>query len=111
LRTLFRQDWHVYSKRPFGGAEQALCYLGHYTHRVAISNHRLLSWADGKVTFRGRDSAPNHEPKLMTLALDEFLRRFLLRCPKALSASAISVSSPTAGVPLSCRFAFNCSAR
>ena len=78
LRTLFRNDWHVYSKRPFGGAEHALCYLGHYTHRVAISNHRLVSLADDQVTFRWRDSAHNNEHKLMTLALDEFLRRFLL---------------------------------
>jgi hypothetical protein len=78
LRTLFRNDWHVYSKRPFGGAEHALCYLGQYTHRVAISNHRLVSLADDKVTFRWRDSAHNNEHKLMTLSLDEFLRRFLL---------------------------------
>ena len=78
LRTLFRQDWHVYSKRPFGGAEHALCYLGHYTHRVAISNHRLISFANDQVTFRWRDSAHNNEHKLMTLSLDEFLRRFLL---------------------------------
>ena len=78
IRTLFRNDWHVYSKRPFGGAEHALCYLGHYTHRVAISNHRLVSFANDQVTFRWRDSTDNNEHKLMTLALDEFLRRFLL---------------------------------
>jgi Putative transposase len=78
LRLLFRKDWVVYAKRPFGGPEHVLRYLGRYTHRVAISNHRLLSFADGKVTFRWRDSAHNNEQKLMTLALDEFLRRFLL---------------------------------
>jgi hypothetical protein len=78
LRTLFRKDWVVYSKRPFGGPEHVLRYLGRYTHRVAISNHRLVSFADGKVTFRWRDSAHNNEQKLMTLSLDEFLRRFLL---------------------------------
>jgi len=55
-----------------------LRYLGRYTHRVAISNHRLASFADGKVTFRWRDSAHGNEQKLMTLSLDEFLRRFLL---------------------------------
>jgi hypothetical protein len=55
-----------------------LQYLGRYTHRVAISKHRLVSFADGKVTFRWRDSAHNNEQKLMTLSLDEFLRRFLL---------------------------------
>ena len=78
LRPLFRKDWVVYSKRPFGGPEYVLQYLGRYTHRVAISNHRLVSFADGKVTFRWRDSAHHNEQKLLTLSLDEFLRRFLL---------------------------------
>ena len=55
-----------------------LRYLGRYTHRVAISNHRLVSFADGEVTFRWRDSAHNNEQKLLSLSLDEFLRRFLL---------------------------------
>ncbi len=78
LRPLFRKDWVVYAKRPFGGPEHVLRYLGRYTHRVAISNHRLISFADGKVTFRWRDSAHNNEQKLLTLTVDEFLRRFLL---------------------------------
>ena len=78
LRPLFRKDWVVYSKRPFGGPEYVLQYLGRYTHRVAISNHRLISFADDKVTFRWRDSAHHNEQKLLTLSLDEFLRRFLL---------------------------------
>jgi hypothetical protein len=78
LRLLFRKDWVVYAKRPFGGPEYVLQYLGRYTHRVAISNHRLISFTEGKVTFRWRDSAHHHEQKLMTLSLDEFLRRFLL---------------------------------
>jgi hypothetical protein len=78
LRPLFREDWVVYAKRPFGGPEHVLHYLGRYTHRVAISNHRLVSLTDGQVTFRWRDSAHNNEQKLMTLSLDEFLRRFLL---------------------------------
>jgi hypothetical protein len=78
LRPLFRKDWVVYSKPPFGGPEYVLQYLGRYTHRVAISNHRLVSFVDGKVTFRWRDSAHNNEQKLLTLSLDEFLRRFLL---------------------------------
>ena len=78
LRPLFRKDWIVYSKPPFGGPDYVLQYLGRYTHRVAISNHRLVSFANGQVTFRWRDSAHNNEQKLMTLALDEFLRRFLL---------------------------------
>jgi hypothetical protein len=78
LRPLFRKDWVVYSKPPFGGPEYVLQYLGRYTHRVAISNHRLVSLAEGNVTFRWRDSAHNNEQKLLTLSLDEFLRRFLL---------------------------------
>src|SRR6202008_2200057 len=78
LRPLYRQNWVVYLKPPFGGPEYVLQYLGRYTHRVAISNHRLVSFAEGKVTFRWRDSAHNNEQKLLTLSLDEFLRRFLL---------------------------------
>src|SRR3989440_7251126 len=78
LRPLYRTDWIVYLKPPFGGPQFVLQYLGRYTHRVAISNYRLVSFADGKVTFRWRDSAHNNEQKLMTLSLDEFLRRFLL---------------------------------
>jgi hypothetical protein len=78
LRPLFRKDWVVYLKRPFGGPEYVLHYLGRYTHRVAISNHRLVSFADGQVTFRWRDSADHNEQKLTALSHDKFLRRFLL---------------------------------
>ena len=78
LRGLFRSDWVVYAKRPFGGAEHALRYLGCYTHRVAISNHRLVALEDGEVVFRWRDSAHHNKKRLMKLALDEFLRRFFL---------------------------------
>jgi Putative transposase/Transposase zinc-binding domain len=78
LRPLFRKNWIVYSKPPFGGPEYVLQYLGRYTHRVAISNHRLIALADGQVTFRWRDSADHNQQKLMTVSLDEFLRRFLL---------------------------------
>jgi hypothetical protein len=78
LRPLFRSPWVVYSKRPFGGAQHALRYLGQYTHRVAISNHRLVALADGMVTFRWRDSAHKNKKRLMTLPVDAFLRRFLL---------------------------------
>ena len=78
LRPLFRQDWVVYLKRPFGGPQYVLQYLGRYTHRVAISNHRLVSFVDGQVTFLWRDSAHNNEQKPMTLSVDKFLRRFLL---------------------------------
>jgi Putative transposase len=78
LRPLYRQAWVVYLKPPFGGPQYVLQYLGRYTHRVAISNHRLVSFIDGQVTFRWRDSAHHNEVKLLTLAVDEFLRRFLL---------------------------------
>ncbi len=78
LKVLFRQDWVVYSKPPFGGPEHVLRYLGAYTHRVAISNHRLVALADGNVTFRWRDSAHGNKKRLMTLPVEEFLRRFLL---------------------------------
>ena len=78
LRPLHRQDWVVYLKRPFGGPEYVLQYLGRYTHRVAISNHRLVSFQDGQVTFRWRDSAHHNQQKLRTLPVDKFLKRFLL---------------------------------
>ena len=78
LRPLFRKNWVVYCKPPFGGPEYVLQYLGRYTHRVAISNHRLISLTDGQVTFRWRDSAHNNQQKVMSLSLDEFLCRFLL---------------------------------
>ncbi len=78
LRQLFRHHWVVYSKRPFGGPEYALRYLGRYTHRVAISNHRLVGSVDGQVTCRWRDSAHKNKKRLMTLPVEEFLRRFLL---------------------------------
>jgi hypothetical protein len=71
-------DWVVYSKRPFGGPEHVLRYLGAYTHRVAISNSRLVALADGNVAFRWRDSAHGNKKRIMTLAVEEFLRRFLL---------------------------------
>jgi hypothetical protein len=78
VRTLFRKHWVVYSKPPFGGPEHVLQYLGRYTHRVAISNHRLIGFENGQITFRWRDSAHHNKQKRMTLSLDEFLRRFLL---------------------------------
>src|SRR5713101_1521633 len=78
LRPLFRKDWIVYSKPPFGGPEYVLHYLGRYTHRVAVSNHRLVTLLVGQVTFRWRDSAHNNQQRLMSVSLDEFLRRFLL---------------------------------
>src|SRR3954454_1522530 len=78
LRQTFRKKWVVYCKPPFGGAEHALRYLGCYTHRVAISNHRLITLADNNVTFRWRDSMHRNKKRRMTLPVQEFLRRFLL---------------------------------
>src|SRR3954467_4122179 len=78
IRQTFPKKWVVYAKRPFGGPEHALRYLGCYTHRVAISNHRLVSLADEQVTFRWRGSRHKNKKRLMTLHVDEFLRRFLL---------------------------------
>jgi hypothetical protein len=78
LRSLFQSDWVVDAKKPFGGPEHVLPYLARYTHRVAISNHRLLSFADGQVTFRWKDYAHASKQRKMTLSTDEFLRRFLL---------------------------------
>ncbi len=77
LRTLFQQEWVVYAKPPFGGPEHVLHYLARYTHRVAISNHRLLSVSDSEVTFRWKDYAHSSKQRTMTLSPEEFLRRFL----------------------------------
>jgi Putative transposase/Transposase zinc-binding domain len=77
LRSLFRQDWIVYAKPPFGGPEYVLHYLARYTHRVAISNHRLVAFQNGQVTFRWKDYAHGNKKRKMTLTADEFLRRFL----------------------------------
>jgi hypothetical protein len=77
VRSLYRQDWVVYIKPPFGGPEYVLHYLARYTHRVAISNHRLVSFQQGKVSFRWKDYAHGSKQRIMTLSADEFLRRFL----------------------------------
>lgn len=76
LRTLFCEDWVVYAKQPFGGPEYVLHYLARYTHRVAISNHRLLNVTEHDVTFRWKDYAQRSKSHAMTLTHQEFLRRF-----------------------------------
>ena len=78
LGTLRRREWVVYSKPPFGGPEHVLKYLARYTHRVAISNGRLLSLDNGQVRFRWRDSRHNNRSSVMKLDAVEFIRRFLL---------------------------------
>lgn len=78
LAPLREADWVVYAKPPFGGPQQALAYLGRYTHRVAISNHRLVSDEGGQVSFQWKDYRHENEPKIMTVDADEFIRRFLI---------------------------------
>jgi hypothetical protein len=78
LSTLRNKEWVVYSKPPFGGPEHVLKYLARYTHRVAISNGRLLGLDSGQVRFRWRDSRHNNRSSVMTLDAVEFIRRFLL---------------------------------
>ena len=78
LAPLAQADWVVYAKKPFGGPEHVLEYLGRYTHRVAISNNRLLDFADGQVAFQWKDYRQESKPKVMRLDAEEFTRRFLL---------------------------------
>ena len=78
LGSLRRREWVVYSKPPFGGPEHVLKYLARYTHRVAISNGRLISLENGQVRFRWRDSRHNHRSCTMRLEATEFIRRFML---------------------------------
>jgi len=78
LKSCRKTKWVVYSKPPFGGPAQVLDYLGRYTHRVAISNDRLLGLENGEVTFRYKDYKDGNAQKTMILEADEFIRRFLL---------------------------------
>jgi Putative transposase len=78
LSPLYAKDWVVYAKPPFGGPEQVLKYLARYTHRVALSNHRLVKLEEGRVTFRYRDYAEAGKEKWLTLSAEEFLRRFVM---------------------------------
>src|SRR5580693_1948267 len=78
LAPLREAEWVVYAKKPFAGPEQVLDYVGRYTHRVAISNNRLLDIDDGTVAFRWKDYRDDNAQKTMTLEADEFIRRFLL---------------------------------
>ena len=78
LAPLRKKKWVVYAKKPFAGPQQVLDYVGRYTHRVAISNNRILNIEDGQVTFRYKDYRHGSQQKTMTLSADEFIRRFLL---------------------------------
>ena len=77
VNALFETDWVVYAKPAFGGASAVLRYLGRYTHRVAISNHRLLAFDGDHVTFQWKDYAHGDQRRTMTLSAMEFLRRFV----------------------------------
>ena len=83
-----KTEWVVYSKPPFGGPEQVLKYLARYTHRVAISNHRLIALENGEVTFQWKDYASEGKQKTMTLKAIEFIRRFL---PHVLPAGFVRI--------------------
>jgi len=76
--SLYNKNWIVYAKQPFGGPAQVIEYLGRYTHKVAISNHRIVSIDDDKVSFTYKDYADDSKQKTMTLEATEFLRRFCL---------------------------------
>lgn len=79
-RVLYQNEWVVYAKRPFGGPQQVINYLGRYTHRIAISNRRILAIEDEKVTFAYKDYRHDGAKKAMTLHATEFIRRFLQHC-------------------------------
>jgi hypothetical protein len=78
LRKRRRQKWVVYCKKPFGGPEQFIAYVGRYTHRVAISNHRLLHFSNARVAFKARDNSDPSKHRVVMVSAEEFIRRFLL---------------------------------
>lgn len=78
MNKLYKQEWVVYAKKPFGGPEQVLSYLGRYTHRVAIANHRLIKMENDLVYFRWKDYKQQGKQKVMKLTAEEFIRRFLM---------------------------------
>jgi hypothetical protein len=78
LKALREHNWVVYAKRPFAGPQQVIAYLGRYTHRIAISNHRLVDFSEGAVKFHWRDSQHANRIKTLSLPAGEFIRRFLL---------------------------------
>jgi Putative transposase len=112
MERLKKKRWVVvYAKPPFGGPEHVLRYLGRYTHRIAISNHRLLGFDGERVTFRWKDYAHGGKKRVMTLDANEFLRRFFLHVlPKGAScASATSDCSPIGSAKSACPWREDCS--
>jgi hypothetical protein len=113
LRQLFTKDWVVYAKPPFGGAEHVLNYLARYTHRVAISNHRLVSLKDDRVSFRWKDYAAGSKQKVMTVSADEFLRFLIHVLPKRLVRIrhfGLFANRKRSASLLRCRFLLNAAA-
>ena len=110
LAPLREADWVVYAKPPFGGPQQALEYLGRYTHRVAISNHQAgLRLKTAKSLFSGRITGTKVRTRVMTLDDAEFIRRFLIHsCRPVSSVSVTSAFLPTAIAKPSWRSAANC---
>ena len=78
INELYNKNWIVFAKKPFGSPKQVLKYLGRYTHKVAISNNRILKYENGEVSFRWKDYKDDGKSKIMTLKAEEFIRRFLL---------------------------------
>ena len=79
IDQLYEKNWVVYAKRPFKGPEQVLEYIGRYTHRVAISNHRIVDVRDGRVRFTYRNRKKDNQLQTLELPADVFIQRFLLR--------------------------------
>ena len=114
LAPLRKVEWYLYTKRPFGGPEAVLAYLSRYTHRIAISNSRLIAFDGAGVAFKYKDYRVEgrERNKVMTLATTEFIRRFLVHVlPRASTASAATACSPTVPVPTTSQKPAICSPR
>ena len=102
VKALYRKSWNLYAKEPFAGAEHVFAYLSRYTHKIAISNHRLVSMTDGSVTFLARDNDNIAKKRRVTVTAEEFIRRFLLHVlPARFTKSGITDSwHPAAQKPI-----------
>ena len=110
IETLGYKDWYVYAKPPFGGPDYVLGYLGRYTHRMAISNHRITAFDGEKVRFRWRDYRHGGIQRVMLLDAVEFLRRFFLHVlPGVSCASAATAYCRTASENRCCPWHAPCS--
>ncbi len=110
IAKLKSKNWYVHAKPPFGGPEHVLRYLGRYTHRMAISNHRITAFDGERVSFLWRDYAHGGKQHVMTLDAVNFLCRFFsMYCQKASCASAAMACSPTASANSCCPWHAPCS--